>query len=45
MLPDGDFAGSGMGRVVSEGTALLSDADRAAIIAYLTQLAPLPTAE
>ncbi|MFT5457449.1 MAG: mono/diheme cytochrome c family protein [Myxococcota bacterium] len=45
MLPDGDFAGSGMGRVVSEGTALLSDADRAAIITYLTQLAPLPTAE
>lgn len=35
MLPDGDFVGSGMYRVVEDGTAKLSAADRAAIVAWL----------
>ncbi|MEZ4320253.1 MAG: cytochrome c [Myxococcota bacterium] len=37
MLPDGDFVGSGMYRVVEDGTAKLSPEDRAAIIAWLTR--------
>lgn len=39
MLPDGDFAGSGMGTVVYEGTAKLTEADRSAIIAWLRHVA------
>lgn len=35
MLPDGDFAGRGMARVVREGTSKLSDADRAAMVRWL----------
>lgn len=35
MLPDGDFAGNGMGTVVAEGTSKLSGDDRAAMIAWL----------
>jgi len=38
MMPDGDFVGSEMAKVVNEGTAKLSDADRAAIAAYLMDL-------
>ncbi len=39
MFPDGDFAGGGMGTIVFEGTAKLSPEDRAAIIAWLRQVA------
>lgn len=35
MLPDGDFPGRGMNRVVQDGIARLSDADRAAMAAFL----------
>ena len=45
MLPDGDFTGRGMGRVVNEGTSRLSPDDRAAMAAYLQQLAPRPDVE
>jgi len=41
MLPNGDFAGGEMGVVVDENTALLTDADRAAMINYLRNLPPL----
>ncbi len=37
-LPDGDFVGSVMGEVVENGTSKLTDADRAAIAAYLAGL-------
>ncbi|MCB9680324.1 MAG: cytochrome c [Alphaproteobacteria bacterium] len=40
MLPDGDFVGGEMNRVVEEGTAQLTDADREAIAAYLMALPP-----
>ncbi len=36
MTPDGDFVGSGMRHVIRDGTAHLSEADRAAMIRYLT---------
>lgn len=39
-LPDGDFAGGAMTEVISESTAHLTDADRAAIAAYLLSLPP-----
>ncbi len=39
MTPDGDFAGGGMGAIVLEGTAKLSDADRNAMIAWIRQVA------
>lgn len=42
MLPDGDFVGGEMARVVDEGTAVLSDEDRAAIATYLRSLTPRP---
>ncbi|MCB9699690.1 MAG: cytochrome c [Alphaproteobacteria bacterium] len=35
MMPDGDFAGSGMRHVVRDGTAKLPEADRAAMIRWL----------
>lgn len=35
MLPDGDFTGRGMFRVVEEGTSKLSDEDRRAIASWL----------
>ncbi len=35
MAPDGDFPGGGMQRIVEEGTARLSDADRQALIRWL----------
>ena len=45
MLPDGDFTGRGMARVVNEGTSLLTTEDREAMAAYLRQLTPHPDAE
>jgi mono/diheme cytochrome c family protein len=42
MLPDGDFAGSGMGQVVDENTSKLTPEDRHAIAAYLRALPPRP---
>ena len=39
MLPDGDFAGGSMAAVIDENTALLTEADRAAITHYLRSLA------
>lgn len=41
-LPDGDVAGGAMAEVIEHGTSRLSDADRAAIVAYLRALPPLP---
>jgi mono/diheme cytochrome c family protein len=35
MTPGGDFPGGGMGRIVEEGTSQLSEADRAAMVAWL----------
>lgn len=40
MLPDGDFAGAGMGEVVDENTSQLTAADRQAIVTYLRSLPP-----
>ncbi|MEZ4239509.1 MAG: hypothetical protein R3F59_25800 [Myxococcota bacterium] len=42
MLPDGDFAGGGMRHVIRDGTALLPEADRDAIIRYPQAPPPLP---
>lgn len=41
-LPDGDVAGGAMTDVIEESTSHLTDADRAAIAAYLLSLPPLP---
>jgi mono/diheme cytochrome c family protein len=41
MLPDGDFAGAGMGEVITENTSQLTPADRHAIANYLKTLAPM----
>lgn len=38
MLPDGDFAGAGMGEVIDDNTSRLSAADRTAIAVYLQAL-------
>jgi mono/diheme cytochrome c family protein len=38
MLPDGDFAGAGMGEVIDENTSKLTPEDRRAIVAYLRAL-------
>ena len=43
MTPEGDFVGSGMSKVVSEGTSKLPNADLKAIVAYLRWVEPLPT--
>lgn len=40
MTPEGDFVGGEMGRIVDEGTARLSEADRRAIATYLLSLPP-----
>ena len=40
--PDGDVAGGAMSGVIEDATAHLSDADRAAIAAYLLSLSPIP---
>ncbi|MBM4197263.1 MAG: c-type cytochrome [Gammaproteobacteria bacterium] len=42
MLPDGDFAGAGMGEVIDENTGKLTAADREAIAAYLLALPAVP---
>lgn len=42
MLPDGDFAGSGMGQVIDDNTSQLTAEDRHAIAVYLRSLPPLP---
>ena len=39
--PDGDVAGGAMAEVIDDGTSQISDADRAAIAAYLRDLRPL----
>jgi mono/diheme cytochrome c family protein len=44
MLPDGDFIGSLMGPVVSEGTSKLTDSDLKAMVAYLRSLPPIRNA-
>lgn len=41
LLPDGDVVGDSMGEVVENGTSKLTDADRAAIAAYLLSVAPV----
>lgn len=41
MMPDGDFAGGGMGEVISNSTSRLTEADRRAIAAYLLALPPI----
>lgn len=41
MLPDGDFAGAGMGEVIDENTSQLTADDRRAIATYLRSLPPL----
>ena len=40
MLPDGDFAGSEMAKVINNGTSKLPEEDVAAIVAYLRSLPP-----
>jgi mono/diheme cytochrome c family protein len=40
--PDGDYAGSLMYDVIDQGTELLTDDDRNAIVTYLKDLPPLP---
>jgi mono/diheme cytochrome c family protein len=40
MLPDGDFVGSEMAKVVNNATSKLPDADVAAIVAYVKSLPP-----
>lgn len=40
MLPDGDFAGAGMGEVIDENTSQLTPEDRHAIAVYLQALPP-----
>lgn len=44
MLPDGDFAGAGMGEVIDENTSQLTADDRRAIATYLRSLPPLGAA-
>jgi len=41
MLPDADFVGAGMGEVVDNSTAQLSDRDRDALIAFLRGITPV----
>jgi mono/diheme cytochrome c family protein len=42
MLPDGDFAGAGMGEVIDDNTSQLTGEDRRAIATYLKALPPRP---
>jgi len=41
-LPDGDYTGSLMTEVIDNSTSRLTDADRAAMVAYLRSIKPLP---
>jgi mono/diheme cytochrome c family protein len=41
MDPDGDFAGSAMADVITEGTSHLTDEDRRALVVYLLALEPI----
>lgn len=41
MTGEGDYVGGHMGRIVEHGTALLTEAERAAIVAYLQSLPPV----
>lgn len=43
MLPDGDFVGGQMMRIVEEGTAALSKEDREALMAWLRSVHPRPS--
>ncbi len=43
MLPNGDFAGAGMGQVIDDNTSRLSAGDRHAIAVYLKALPSHPT--
>jgi mono/diheme cytochrome c family protein len=43
MLPDGDFAGAGMGEVIDDNTSQLTGEDRRAIATYLKALPPRPS--
>jgi mono/diheme cytochrome c family protein len=43
MLPDGDFAGAGMGEVIDDNTSQLTAADRRAISIYLQALPARPS--
>ena len=43
MTPDGDFLGGAMEEVINNGTSKLTDADRAAIAAYIKALPGLPS--
>ena len=45
MLPDGDYAGSGMGEVVTFSTSKLTPEDRDAIVEYLLSLPPIENTE
>lgn len=45
MLPDGDFAGAGMGQVIDDNTSQLTAEDRHAIAVYLRALPALRSAE
>ena len=42
MMPDGDFAGSDMAKVINEGTSKLPDSDVSAIVTYLKSIPPAP---
>ncbi|WP_210394862.1 cytochrome c [Motiliproteus sediminis] len=41
MLPDADFVGAGMGEVVDNSTAALTDSDRQALIRFLREIPPV----
>jgi mono/diheme cytochrome c family protein len=43
MTPEGDFVGGEMRRLVTEGTALLSEEDRRAMAEYLRSVKPRPS--
>ena len=40
MMPDGDFAGGDMGKIISNGTSKLPESDLQALITYLESLPP-----
>src|SRR5262245_22227043 len=45
MLPDGDYAGDGMGETVDFSTSKLTDADRDAMAEYLLSLPPIANSD